>query len=181
MKKLQKNEFEESVKYVCKTFFPRWNRRNNWKIVYDPTLSAHGLCDIEKKIISIKFCPNGDEFLLLLIHEICHTHNSRHNKKWYCRMLEKAEIAKKIGKRDLAERLHSQVEQYKSQPFKQFPSASFIYENIADWTLEAPHISYEKIIEKVAQSWGMYPEELKKDYTRAKKVWEKAQKDAKYR
>lgn len=82
------NEERLQVAFQCvrKTFFPRWDRKNEWKIVDatdDKENDIVATCIEEAKCIIIYEIPDNDDHLHeLLIHEICHIKAPGHGKKW---------------------------------------------------------------------------------------------------
>jgi hypothetical protein len=109
---------QENVDYVCKTFFPRWNRGRKWKIEHDERLSSQGLCDLKSRKITIGIdLENDDEVSILLIHEICHacvrrTGLAEHGDQWKGRMLKAAIRAEQCGQKTIASGLRENVRGY---------------------------------------------------------------------
>src|SRR5689334_12829708 len=110
---------------VRKTFFPRWNARR-WKLRLDGRLQWYfGLCNRDKKIITLLEIPAEIEKLeLLLVHEICHAVASiYHGRRWQRRMLKAAYRAERIGKSVLSAKLRADVaEHQKAMAWPEFRS-----------------------------------------------------------
>ena len=104
MNKIVQREFE----YVRKTFFPRWDRKGEWKIEFsegpsdDHDFIAWSNLSTKTIIIFRSKCPVGDHLRAVLIHEICHAITSRasqplgHGEHWCNRMQDAAEIASRL-------------------------------------------------------------------------------------
>lgn len=185
------NDLQKMFEYVRKTFFPQWDRKKQWKIKQDENLPSRGSCDCETKTISINlFMPSRflfisdlefdaeDDLLLLLIHEVCHSSNMSHGKKWQNRFLKKAEIAEKLGRSTLADMIRGEVSHYRECIELGFGSATHVYNQLADWTFERPEIPYDEMIRMIAANLGIYPDEFKKKYKRSRKVYDQAKNDA---
>jgi len=166
----------KSVKYIRETFFPRWDKRNEWVIKKDENLPSFGSCSNRKsKTISLRYIDEDENnFYCLLIHEICHAvTNDNHGKKWKERVLKASDKAKSIGRLKLTELLKIEVKEY--GPGKTIGSIKQIYEGFEDYVIDYPHIlPYDQIIEKFAKSWGLYSDELEQMCKRIRKVYEQA-------
>lgn len=161
--------------YVCKTFFPRWDREKHWKIQNVPGAPFEGQCDLESKTISLKNVHDGDDELHLIItHEICHAWSTGHAKKWRNRMQKALVKARKIGREQLSHMLKKDIEMFGSSPKTK---ATHIYNSIENAVFDSLKPSYKKIIRWVAKQYGCYPEELEKYHKRCKEVYGKAIKD----
>jgi hypothetical protein len=105
---MTEDRLQDAFQYVRKTFFPRWDRKKQWKVEYRPefkkgteqnirnhikrmglkarypdkiNISAIRREDIQR--IWFYEIPKDDNVLHLhLIHEICHVKTSGHGKKW---------------------------------------------------------------------------------------------------
>ena len=168
-------QLQVAFDYVCKTFFPRWDRGKHWKIQNVYSLPCEGQCEPESKTISLKSVhDNDDELHFIIIHEICHAWSTGHSKKWRNRM-QKAEVkAKKIGRHKLSRMLKKEIELYASSTKIR---ASHVYNSIEDAVFDSLEPSYKKIIGWVAKEYGWYSEELEKYHKRCKEVYEKAIKE----
>lgn len=64
-----RRHFEE----IKRLFFPRWDRKNRWRVSSRSRRRVHGHCDPERRLIEIAVqYANADEDDALLIHEMCH-------------------------------------------------------------------------------------------------------------
>ena len=104
------NEFE----YVRNTFFPRWDKKKDWKVEIFSGWVDHltgtdytgkgivpplvGTCNRKTKTIYLR-CAQKES----LIHEICHAvSNDHHGERWRNKMEEKAQLADRLGNNILA-------------------------------------------------------------------------------
>ena len=95
------------------TFFPAWKAGKQWCCTTQTRRTAHGYCDIERRIVEIGLVfADDDELDRLLIHEISHaTAPGGHGKTWQHRMLCAAAKARKLGRNRLAELLEEEVKE----------------------------------------------------------------------
>jgi len=138
MKRKQKILFE-CFKGVKSEYFPRWDKKGEWSVIVDDDMVFEGLCDKEKKIISIK--PNhtkDNKLSQVLIHEICHAFtNNCHGKIWQRRMIKVSELAKYKGNNFLGKLLSQDIEEYQKVPNEY----TQVYEIIKDWVNENPELT----------------------------------------
>ena len=182
MSKSKKNNEERTLKDIVenirRTYFPRWDKLQQWCVKKVHGFPSFGNCDQENKTISLQ--PNLNNKLLeeLLIHEICHAvTNGNHGKKWKDRMLKASKVAKQIGQMDLSNELKEDVERYvKTEEFapEGFPTKSVISEAIEDMVCVNKDVSFGEVINVVAKNFGYYPEELLKDFKHCKSVYKNA-------
>ena len=95
----EQQRLKDAIADVRKTFFPRWDKNNQWVIaVNENILESCGVCNNDTKTIYLKYVQEDrDKLYLLLIHEICHAIvGPGHNKNFYLRMRKSAELAKRI-------------------------------------------------------------------------------------
>lgn len=164
-------KLQKAFQYIRETFFPRWDRQHQWRIKIDPELPSQGRCASEIKTIFFKYVPKSElELHSLLIHEICHSSSPEHGKKWSERMKKARDTARRIGNENLAIKIQDALDNYKRG---YAPSAQSIYDKFSDVIMDRPHLSYESILEWIANDIGMYPEELEKKYKKCREAYEK--------
>ena len=170
---MAKDRLREAFLFVRKTFFPRWDKKNQWVVKELDSLPSQGKCDLDKKAILVRSVPEKDhELYWLLIHEICHTVASPgHAKKWCNRMGKAADTAQELGYTELSKMLNAEVEEIKQGlPVR----AADIYNLVAEWALDAPDLTYDKMLKAVSRQYGFYPEDLEKAFKRFRQVYENA-------
>lgn len=83
---MNKDRLQVAFQYVRQTFFPRWDKKGEWKVEYHPEWKnrKHGaICHEDVRLIWFYEIPKDDDILhLYLIHEICHVKTLGHGKKW---------------------------------------------------------------------------------------------------
>lgn len=111
---MNEDRLQDAFQDVRQTFFPRWDKKGEWKVVDSTRIKASydtGINEFRErvginhlmekadmlaeccewgKVINIFEIPDDDDRLHeLLIHEICHVKALGHGKKW-ARNMEKA-------------------------------------------------------------------------------------------
>ena len=164
------NSLKEAYEYVCNTFFPRFDRQKEWIAKYSSKIPGQGLCDRNNKIIFVERIISDIELLLILIHEICHAVTSNdHGRKWQNRLLKAAELAAKIGQKELSKILKDEIKMYQNTVRTY---VEVVYNSIEDCLIDLPQSSYATIIKYVAKYYGFYPEEFERRFKRCRKVYE---------
>ncbi len=116
---MQEDRLKNAFEYVRQMFFPEWDRKREWKILECPEeLRTHqgkgvdGVCSEQAKTIKVSMVRISEniDLYVLLIHEICHSGTKGHGKDWQEAMLMKADIADKMGKKDLSELIRKDIE-----------------------------------------------------------------------
>jgi len=164
---------QEAFEYVRKTFFSRWDKKSEWIVIHDSKFPGVGRCRSEDKTIEVKFVPQNDgELKLLLIHEICHSSASGHGKKWSSRMLKAATRAEKAGCSNVADLIRKNVAETEKAASV---NASLVYDCIRLRLILGDKLdeSYEDFINSVACGVGMYPDELEKKFKQCRKIYNK--------
>jgi len=105
------DRLQAAFRYVLETFFPRWRNGRHWSVQCVPDLLCSAEADLETKTISVaRVSDSEDELLELLIHEACHPVSvNGHGQKWRNRMLKAGEIAKRLGRAELADLIEKDV------------------------------------------------------------------------
>jgi len=136
IKKSNEDRLQDAFQYVRKTFFPRWDRKKEWTVVYLPEfkkrdeqrmaedirlkglqgaypfkLNITAICPgVGKCIIVYRIPKNNNELYELLIHEICHAiSKDGHRKKWVEKMNVAYSRAIKDVLKDLSKRIKADL------------------------------------------------------------------------
>jgi hypothetical protein len=163
---------------IKEMFFPRWDRRNRWKIRTWSRRNLEGFCDRKKRVIEIVGeRSNQDEQDLLLIHEICHAIHSGHGRAWVGRMKKAAGRATELGRDRLAELLEKEIDGYRQSPSSSAERAEF-YEAIVNIVHGIPDVTLRRAITIIAREKGLLESEVCKQFPRTESVFREAQEDA---
>ena len=152
---------------VKKTYFPDWDRDNQWRVELKDTLTdgwlGNSFSDRRTKTIEIyqMFAPNDDnEWYCLIAHQITHViTGASHNLKWISRFLELANQADLKGQKSLARFIRENAEASRGTVD---PNINPILQNIEAAISENPEETREKIIESSALAMGVSGDELLK-------------------
>ncbi|AFM26028.1 hypothetical protein [Desulfomonile tiedjei] len=174
------NTVKAEYDYIRSTFFPKWNRKGEWKLEIVPRFedtNDEGFCDWTTK--TIKICANPEmPIQVLLIHEIAHAVSrcrDAHQTPWLTRMEKAAKKADTIGMKDLAQMIRNDRELYTDVPVFR---PSLIYNAITDAVVAAPQADFDQIINHVNEYHGNYSkQEFLKKFKRARQVYEKKKKE----
>ena len=136
-------------------YFPRWDRKKEWKIVARNFKGLFGgYCDRDTKKILIRpsaIEEGNDELRKLICHEVCHVCTcDHHGKKWQTRYLKVATKASAIGDTVLAEKILKEVKCYSESPIR----AYMVYNTIQDVVLDQPKASFRDAIRWLASDYG---------------------------
>ena len=173
--KANKTRLVRAFLYVCKTFFPKWRKGDEWEAKEDPGLPYHGRCDDSSKTIFVRSTPDEDDRLhLILIHEICHAITREpHTKKWRDRFKRAGDTAKEIGRQELANLIYDEVRRSSENVKPPRLNERLIYSTIEDVILADSRVSFEEAIEAVAQLWGITGEDVRQ-FKDCRSVYEEA-------
>ena len=182
MSNKEQQKLKDAIADVRKTFFPRWDKDNQWVIaVNENILESCGVCNNDTKTIYLKYVQEDrDKLYLLLIHEICHAIvGPGHNKKLYSRIRKSAELAKHIGQASLSEEIKDNVGKYEDTLILEEEN---VFRNIELWLMRYSQdalskLSYEAFIEGLAAYYCMNVDEFEHRYPECKKVFEKAKRE----
>jgi len=152
---------------VKKTYFPDWDRNNQWRVEFKDTLTdgwlGNSFSDRRTKTIEIyqMFAPNDDnDWYCLIAHQITHViTGASHNQKWMSRFLEVANQADLLGQKSLAYLIRDNAESSRDM-FD--PNINPILQNIKAAVLDNPDESDEIIIDSAANVMGISGYELLK-------------------
>ena len=182
--KTMANKLRQEFDYIRLTFYPRWDRPREWRVRQVPDLhGARGLCVTESK--TVKLDPVGDdidELHLVLIHEIAHAAASLgHDRKWLARMRKAADQAERIGRTELAEMLRKEATGYEESKALGVGSHADVYGQIEDLVvIEGMHDSdFLEVVDLVRRYAGDTRADFLANYRRARKVYDKAVREAK--
>jgi hypothetical protein len=169
---MKKCHIQEQYEEVRRDFFPRWDRQKNWSLhVIQDLDGAHGRCDAPHKRIVSGF--NGDELVLVLIHEIAHAVVSGgHGKKWQARMERAAIAAEGLGRMELAGLLRKEIAGY-SDPLARVTAAG-VYSEIEDAIIGVPQANFLQVVDWVRREYGLNRQEFFRRFRRAKAVYQEA-------
>jgi len=179
----EQQRLKDAIADVRKTFFPRWDKDNQWVIaVNEDIFQSDGVCNNDTKKIYLKYVPvDHDKLYLLLIHEICHAIvGPGHNKKLYSRIRKSAELAKRIGQTSLYEEIKEHVDDCEETPNLE---EERINRHIELWLMEYSQdelreVSYEAVIYTLARDeYSMKVDEFEHRYPRCKIYFEKAKRE----
>ncbi len=154
------------IEFICQSFFPLWDRRNEWAIIVNTTRDCHGYCDEKQKKIYISQVSD-----LTIIHEIAHAVSEPgHGKKWQARMSKAAKRAEGLGLQSLACDIQEECEQYCSGGFK--PTAQYIYGRVESTVIDTKgKVNFDAVIKSVGNEFGFTPSEMLRKYKRLKHVY----------
>jgi len=169
-------DYEREFDYVRKTYFPRWDRKKEWKLqVLDDDDGAEGHCNAESKTIRVQYTPKR-RLRLLFIHEIAHAAASYggHSKKWLARMEKAAKQAESIGEIELSSEIRKDVESYRD-PENLRPTAAIIYQQIRDVVFDSSSaLPFNAVVDHVRRLYGMSKSDFLKQYKRVQRVFDVA-------
>ena len=172
---MRRSEIIQAYEFIRKEFFPRWDKKKEWSIRLRRDLPSLGLCSLEQKRIEIQSKrPVEMPLSLFFIHEISHAvTNAAHTKEWMARMMRAAEKADQIDK-ELAQRIREEVTSYLPGNCEILTVKS-ICATIEDSVLDArQEIVFPKLINWIARSAGLYPQEFKNSYRKSMDHFRKA-------
>jgi len=162
-------KLNQELEYVRKTFFPRWDKGGEWRIRRFWHLPCRGKYDTDSKTILLRsILENKDDLHHLLIHEICHCASNYHGKRYQDRYLKAKTRAEEIGREGLVKKMIEELSMLRQK--NDLLVHRYVYQQIADWTLDRPEIPLKKMLTYVAREKGMYLCEFLKRYKRAKEV-----------
>jgi hypothetical protein len=117
---------QEEFLAVRKEFFPRWDRKQEWKVKLNYNCKISGYianCNRESKTIFLSVGDSPPPFMskpgnyrklvirCLLVHEICHDLTpAGHGKRFQQRMSATAKRAEELGNVEMAERLQAEIQ-----------------------------------------------------------------------
>jgi|APSaa5957512622_1039677.scaffolds.fasta_scaffold21779_2 hypothetical protein len=173
MSMTQPKKLQSVYSYIRSAFFPRWDKKKEWKLKEVWDLPSEGRCETVQKLIYIKPQSESDQdsLHLLLIHEICHAIAPNHGERWQARMLKAADRARQLGMSSLSALICQESDIYfldKKKP------ASEVYQQIRQMVQQAPQASFGSIIRYLAMENGLYRNEMVKKYSQCRKIYEQA-------
>jgi hypothetical protein len=102
---------------VLATFFPRRKGGRLWPCTTRTRRTAHGYCDMERRIVEIGFDAGDDDKLnVLLIYEIAHAvAPPGHGKNRQRRIVRATAVSRNLGRYRLAELLEAEIDNYRDR------------------------------------------------------------------
>ncbi len=169
-------DYEREFDYVMKTYFPRWDRKKEWKLqVLDDDDGAEGHCNAESKTIRVQYTATVS-LRLLFIHEIAHAAASYggHSKKWLTIMEKAAKKAESIGEIELSGEIRKEIEGYED-PGNLRITAPIIYQQIRDVVFDSSSaLPFNVVMDHVRRLYGMSMSDFLKQYKRVQRVFDAA-------
>lgn len=166
-------DYEREFDYVRKTYFPRWDRKKEWKLqVLEDVDGAEGRCISDSKTIKIRHATES-RLRPLLIHEMAHAAASvGHDKKWQARMEKAAQKAETIGEAELSSQIRKEIESY-NDPENLRPTAAIVYQQIEDTVRDSsPALPFKAVLDHVRRLYGMSESDFLKRYRRSQRVFD---------
>jgi hypothetical protein len=163
-------------------YFPRWRAWKRWRLVIGVRRGAAsvgaGYCDATSRTVYVNRTPGSSDFLVTLIHEICHAVASTgHGKAFLVRLRAAADTAEARGDSALAAALRAEADGYES-PLAVKPSAASVYGEIRDIVSVSEHEpSLGEVVRFVANENGYTVRELRSKYRRIDREFARAMSD----
>jgi hypothetical protein len=173
------HHYLDEFEYVKRAFFPRWDRKKEWCFqLVDDLDGALGTCNTDSKAIQLTAVPR-ERLRELLIHEITHAVSSgRHGKKWQVRMEMAAKRAVSLQMENLAALLRKDIEAYQDPTRSYYVTAALVYSQISEAVILCPEATFGQVIDWVRLQNGMSEQAFLERFKRARRVYDRAQKDA---
>lgn len=158
-------------------FFPQWDRARRWRIRTGRHSSALGFCDRARRVVLV--APTGDDLCRLqtLLHEISHAiTGGGHGATWRRRHGQAANQADPMGLEGLGRAIRAEIAQYEQTPRTLAPE---VYVTLEDAVSEARGgSSFAAVVRALAAQYGMTPGELRSRYSRLRRVYDAAVREA---
>ena len=169
----QNKKLQTVYGFIRSAFFPRWDKKRQWKLKEVWDLPSEGRCETDQRLIYIKPQPESDQdsLHLLLIHEICHALAPNHGERWRARMLKASDRARQLGMQSLSKLICQDADSYYLDGKKPAPE---IYQQIRQIVQKSPQASFGSIIRYLAMENGLYRNEMVKKYSQCRKIYEQA-------
>ena len=166
---------------VCRDYFPRWRGSIHWQVRVESRgqwvdaqgkmqyTTEAGYCDKDNRTILLK-CPSKAN----LIHEICHAvAGLGHGKRFWTRMRKAVQRAEELGEAELAGELRQQADACESDLVPN--TAASVYRKADEVVSSVPEITFDALVEYLADEMGMTSTEVRQRYRRLQHVYETAQ------
>jgi len=165
----------EKYPYIRRVFFPRWDRKGEWRIKLCDRIGMNGpgrtdgLCEHKSKTIFVSREHDPKELDLVLIHEIAHAvTRGGHGERWVARMEKAARRAEQIGRSELAEAIRREV----AAPTL---TEDDVYDEVREFVDSHPKESLKAAVSFVAFRYGRTDDEFLAWYPRLREVYEEVQ------
>ncbi len=170
---------QRAYESLLDTVFPRWKAGRQWCVKVGQRArdaDCIGSCDLERKVIwvSKEVAKDDRQLRLILVHEIVHAIvGPAHNKRFWQRLYDAAQVAKKTGQHQLASDLQDEWEQ---RDAAQDLQKAYVYGRMRDLALEAP--SFEAAVSSIVRQLGhtLSAEELCQKYPKLRAEWDNTRK-----
>ena len=165
---------DTTFRTLCARYFPRWRASAQWTIREGPRVQWHrsngvrssreqGYCDPTTKTIWINV--SWRDVCATIIHETCHAvAGGYHGARWQRRMAQAQAQAAALGATQLAASLASDLKMF-DLPGLYF-DAQTTYDRVHDLLLDSPSVTFEHVVDALAEDYGMIPEEIVRRYRR---------------
>ncbi len=183
-----KDELIALFEDVRKIFYPRWDRKRQWRLDVgsdeDRALygRSHGAAILKERIILInenQLMTQGKDYMeQLLVHEIAHavTPGSGHGRRWRKRMEQSAQTAVNIGKKALADELLSEVKMYRDS--RRPPLCTYVYGRIDEAVMDTGgKLDFDAVITSIGHEIPLHPEDILKRCIKCREVYLYAQQE----
>ena len=154
------------IRFICQSFFPLWDRKNEWTITTNTKRCCYGYCDEEQKTIYVNYISD-----LTILHEIVHAIcGGGHGKAWQERMAKAAKRAENLGLHALVCEIQEEISAY-SEGFT--PTAKYIYDRVESVVIDTnSKVGFNAVIESIGNEFGLTPSEMLRKYKRLKCVYD---------
>lgn len=175
-KKELDKKLQDAFQFIRKSFFTKWDKKNEWQARLNLDKPGRGLCNDATKTIEIRSVQTDEnDFYTLLVHEICHAvARCNHASKWKIRMSKASDKAIELGLKELGDLIKADVESYRDP---KIVTLRDICDQIEDVASEFPNESYENIIKMVAKKNPISSDQLEKSGKRCRKVFDSVKRD----
>lgn len=178
---------DEEFEWVRTTFFPRWDRKRQWRVIEAENLDGYlGFCDrISKSVLVLADHSRHTESLReLLIHEIAHavSPDQGHGLNWERAVKRSLRKAETLGLGPLVTLIQKDIEEHAEEVadyelnrerYGNMVSKRNLYKSIKDLVIESPEISYEEALEYVRVTFTGAPRQVfDRHYPKCRKAFD---------
>ena len=177
-------DIDALIEKVRLTFYPRWDRKREWKIevvrgnhraLY---FCVHGKCLCDKKRIFLnesivnEHGAESEEAEALIIHEIAHAvTNGGHGAVWQRRIEKVITAAEAMGRQSLADHFKGELESYRGAP--KVSLRAEVYSMIEDAVyVDRVSAGFGSLMKCLSREVAMYPGEILQKCPRCREVFQ---------